>query len=185
MDEVILDNEVQTENLINYGEEGKTPNNPIEGDTLILSPSETNELLTSSNDNQVIAPDAISIVPVEEISTPSETGTMESASDNIDNSEHNIDDLYTLLNSGEVSVKLQSESETEILQSEHESEFTISDILNKLDENILLESEAYQAINDNIVKSNNNNNIFGFIIVSILASILGGLVAIGFLKGLR
>lgn len=184
MDEVILDNEVQTENLINYREEDNTPNYPYEGDSLNMSPSETNELLTSSSDNQVVAPDAISIDTVDEISTPSETVSIESASDNIDNTIHNIDDLYTLLNSG-VTVKIQSESETEILKSESESELTISDIISQLENNRICESECLQMINENIVKSAENEKTLSVMSITILCTILGGLVAIGFLKGLR
>lgn len=182
MDEVILNNEVETENLINYGEEGKTPNNPSEGDTFVLSPSDTVELLTSSDDTQVFAPDAISVDSGNEISTPSETGSTESASVNIENSQHNIDDLYTLLENG-VTVNIQSESETE--NSNLESEISLNDIYTMMNETKTLESEAFLILNENMVKADNNSNIFGYVSVGLLSALLGGLVAIGFLKGLK
>lgn len=182
MDEVLLNNEVETENLINYGEEGITPNYPIEDDTLVLSSSDTVELLTSSDDTQVLAPDAISVDSGNEISIPSETGSTESASVNIENSQHNIDDLYTLLQNG-VTVNIQSEFETE--NTNQESEISLYDIYTMMQETKNLESEAFMYMNENMLRADNNSNTFGFIGVGLLSALLGGLVAIGFLKGLK
>lgn len=202
MDEVIVDtdntliNSIESEVII-------TPNLETEVPVVPSTEFTTDDLVTPSDtlpeENSALAPDAIfsgsdTSIPLQ-VSEPEENIQTDQQVDNINYSSettqetnlYNVDDLYTLLNSGDLTVKLQSESETDQLQSESESEseLGISDIISKLEENRLFESEALQAINDNIVHANNNDNIIGFISISLLASLLGGIVAIGFLKGLK
>lgn len=119
----------------------------------------------------------------------------EDSGNNIDvpkeTTEHNIDDVYTLLSNG-LSVNVQSESETESIQNQSESEISLSDLKTSIDNLYILESEFYQieseqvqVINNNLVNASNNNSAHLLVCSSLLASVLGGLVAIGFLKGLR
>lgn len=184
MDEIVFNNEVETELIIDKPDNGKeeTPIiDPVSEVPLITTSETTSTELYSSidnTDNLTLAPDAITENGSADNLQSTEPETETSASGNI----HSIDEIYTLLSDG-VTVKIQSESETESIESE--SEITLSQIYSKLEETRLLESESLLQINNNVVKANNNDNILGFISISLLSALLGGIVAIGFLKGLR
>lgn len=196
MDVVIVES-VETESLINNVEKEVYTLNNIEIDETTVIPS-AEEIMTTSDDveqTDTLAPDAIFSDPVSVQSLP-ETGSEDMQNvEQVENtyseqstgetSNYNIDDLYALLNSGSLTVKLQSESETEQIQSESESELSISDIISQLEKNRISESECLQVINENIVKSSENEKTLSIMSITILVSILGGMVAIGFLKGLR
>lgn len=116
---------------------------------------------------------------------------------------HNIDDIYTILDNGiNVNIQKQTESDTILsanTTSESETEITLSNIKESIDSLYILQSEnqikesefqniqseQLQSINDNLITASNNNSSYMLVGVSLLASILGGMVAIGFLKGLR
>lgn len=116
---------------------------------------------------------------------------------------HNIDDIYTILDSG-INVNIQNQTESDTIlsantSSESETEITLSNIKESIDSLYILQSEnqikesefqniqseQLQSINDNLITASNNNSSYMLVGVSLLASILGGMVAIGFLKGLR
>lgn len=184
MEEIVFNNEVETELFIDKQDIGKeeTPNiDPVSEVPLITTSETTSTELSSSIDNidtLTLAPDAITEEGSADTLQSAEPETENNASGNI----HSIDEIYTLLSDG-VTVKIQSESETESFESE--SEITLSQIYSILEETRILESEALLQINNNVVKASNNDNILGFISISLLSALLGGIVAIGFLKGLR
>lgn len=193
MDEVII----ETETLINYEEmEVETPDTFEIEDTSVNPSAE--EIVTTSDQVEEItalAPDAIFSDSVSVQSLP-ETGSEDlqtvehventtSEQSTEETSNYNFDDLYTLLESGSLTVKLQSESETEQIQSESESELNISDIISQLENNRICESESLQMINENLVKASENEKTLSVMSITILCTIIGGLVALGFLKGLR
>lgn len=90
---------------------------------------------------------------------------------------YNIDDIYKKLQSGVLVFQ-----ETEV---QDETEASVTDIYNRIDNLYTLESEAFLSINNNIADSSANSSMYGDFLIALLAAILGGLVAIGIFKGLH
>lgn len=90
---------------------------------------------------------------------------------------YNIDDIYTKLQSG---VLVYQETEVQ-----DETEASVTDLYNRIDDLYSLESEAFLSINNNIADSSANSSMYGDFLIALLSAILGGLVAIGIFKGLH
>lgn len=90
---------------------------------------------------------------------------------------YTIDDIYKKLQSGVLVFQ-----ETEV---QDETEASVTDIYNRIDNLYTLESEAFLSINNNIADSSANSSMYGDFLIALLSAILGGLVAIGIFKGLH